>query len=288
MISSMTAFARKESASAKGSVSLEIRSVNHRYLDLTIKLPDALRELEPAWREHARKRLARGKVEITLRHDSGTSIQQKLCVDDELCSAVIDAASKISDKIGSPLALNPLDIMRWPGVISDSTVIDSAIQERADELLGQCLDSLLDNRGREGEKLATIMREKMLAIANIVGQCRTLLPELLENQQNRLLSRLEELRGNLDNDRVEQELVHMAQRADVEEELDRLDAHLLEVGLALDTGGPCGRRLDFLMQELNREANTLASKSMALSTTVNAVELKVLIEQMREQIQNIE
>jgi uncharacterized protein (TIGR00255 family) len=288
MISSMTAFAREQLNSDVGSLAVEIRSVNHRYLDLSFKLPETLRELEAEWRDQCRRTLRRGKVEISLRLAAGPPAQSGLTVDSSLASQVVAAALKIQSDIPNAAGVNPMDILRWPGVICEPENSDEQLLAQSHSLFGCALESLADARNREGERLAVVLLDNADKIERIVGTCRQQLPGLLEAQRSRLLSRLAELSADPDQDRIEQELVHMAQRADVAEELDRLNAHLAEIRDILEQGGPCGRRLDFLMQELNREANTLSSKATATPTTMNAVELKVLVEQMREQIQNIE
>jgi uncharacterized protein (TIGR00255 family) len=288
MISSMTAFAREQLNTDVGSLAVEIRSVNHRYLDLSFKLPETLRHLEADWRDQCRHTLRRGKVEISLRLSAGPPTQAGLSVDSSLASQVVAAALEIQRKIPNAAALNPMDILRWPGVICEPVNSDEQLLNQSQSLFRRALESLVDSRNREGDRMAVVLLDNAARIEQIVNTCRQQLPDLLEAQRSRLLSRLAELSADPDQDRIEQELVHMAQRADVAEELDRLHAHLAEIRDILEQGGPCGRRLDFLMQELNREANTLSSKSTATPTTMNAVELKVLVEQMREQIQNIE
>jgi uncharacterized protein (TIGR00255 family) len=285
-INSMTAFARETDDSGPGSLAVEIRSVNHRYLDCQFKLPEALRGLEPGLRERLQSRLSRGKLEVMLRLQAHTGGEEGIAVNPSRLLALVQAMSRIESTVANTRPPTSLEILHWPGVID--TAADEDLNQRAFELFERALDSLLDTRRREGEKLAGFIRERLTAVTGEVAATRSRMPELLAQQRQRLETRLAELDAELDTVRLEQELVVIAQKADVEEELDRLDAHVAEVIRVLDKGGPCGRRLDFLMQELNREANTLSSKSLATSTTQNAVELKVLVEQMREQIQNIE
>jgi uncharacterized protein (TIGR00255 family) len=281
MISSMTAFSRLHSDHSWGSLILEIRSVNRRYLDTTFTLPDSLRGLEPKWRQKIRKVLSRGKVELHLRLPSDDQTQ-------EVLDQVISAAAKLQQKLHGDSSINPLELLRWPGVLDEAEVSSNKVEQEASKLLRCCLDALHENRQREGLKLKQIVDERLQNIDIIIADTRSRLPEILKQQRQRLISRLAELQVELDTQRLGQELVYIAQKSDVDEELDRLDTHLFEVERTLKKGGPCGRRLDFMMQELNREANTLSSTSISSETTQNAVELKVLIEQMREQIQNIE
>jgi uncharacterized protein (TIGR00255 family) len=285
-INSMTAFARETDDTGPGGLAVEIRSVNHRYLDCQFKLPEHLRGLEPGLRERLQSRLSRGKLEIMLRwqvHGGGT---EGITVNQARLEALLEALRQVESTATGTRPPTSLDILHWPGVVD--TAADEDLNRRVAEMFDRALASLLEMRQREGEKLAGFIRERLTAVSAEVEKARTRMPELLAQQRQRLETRLAELDAELDTVRLEQELVIIAQKADVEEELDRLDAHVEEVLRVLDKGGPCGRRLDFLMQELNREANTLSSKSLATSTTQNAVELKVLIEQMREQIQNLE
>jgi uncharacterized protein (TIGR00255 family) len=288
MISSMTAFSRLHSDHSWGSLILEIRSVNRRYLDTTFTLPDSLRGLEPKWRQKIRKVLSRGKVELHLRLPSDDQTQEVFAVNEVLLDQVISAAAKLQQKLHGDSSINPLELLRWPGVLDEAEVSSNKVEQEASKLLRCCLDALHENRQREGLKLKQIVDERLQNIDIIIADTRSRLPEILKQQRQRLISRLAELQVELDTQRLGQELVYIAQKSDVDEELDRLDTHLFEVERTLKKGGPCGRRLDFMMQELNREANTLSSTSISSETTQNAVELKVLIEQMREQIQNIE
>jgi len=288
MIASMTAFSRQQSHHTWGSLILEIRSVNHRYLDLTFKLPEPLRGLEMLWREEIKKQLGRGKVECQLRFQVQAQQQSELAIDQILLDQVISAATRLQQSLGSDTAINPLELLRWPGVLGESEVTNDEIPHEATRLLKNSLSMLLEARHREGAKLVDVIDERISRIENIVVDTRSKLPTILGQQRTRLLARLTELKVEVDQQRLEQELVYLAQKADVDEELDRLDTHLTEVKRTLSKGGACGRRLDFLMQELHREANTLSSKSVSSQTTQNSVELKVLIEQMREQVQNIE
>lgn len=287
-IYSMTAFARETVATGQGALTVEIRTVNHRYLDCSFKLPDALRNLEARLRQQAAAALARGKVECVFRLQSQAAQAQALDIDHEQMQRVIEAATTVATALARAQPINPMEVLQFPGVCSVAEADEEALQASAAALFETALESLVENRAREGAGLATMIRERLEQVEVETAATRTLLPELKQQQRARLLTRLAELEVEVDSNRLEQELVYLAQKADVDEELDRLQTHVEEVRRTLDQGGPCGRRLDFLMQELNREANTLSSKSIASSSTHSAVQLKVLIEQMREQIQNIE
>ncbi len=288
MTRSMTAFARQQSEHSWGTLIWEVRSVNHRYLEPHLRLPESFRELEGNLREKLRKRLQRGKVECTLRFSPAEQTDAQLSVNLELATQLHDAAQQVSNLLVDPAPLNPLDVLRWPGVLAETRVDMKAVQQAALQLFDQAIGELIDNRQREGAELEQLISQRLNAISDVVVQVRAKLPEILAKQKENILARLEEAKVELDPNRVEQELVMLAQKADVDEELDRLDTHVTEVNRVLKQKGAIGRRLDFLMQELNREANTLSSKSIVSETTQCAVELKVLIEQMREQIQNIE
>lgn len=272
MVHSMTAFARVEQAGTHGTLSWELRSVNHRYLEPHLRLPDAFRDLEGAVREALRQGLSRGKVECTLRFAEETA-GKSLQVDQERARQLVAAAEGVAALIRQPAPLDPLAVLAWPGVL----VADSADPQ-----------ALNAGRSREGQELAKLLNDRLDAMLVEVGNLRELVPTMLANQRQKILDRFAELKAELDPQRLEQELVLLAQKSDVAEELDRLATHVGEVRRVLKAGGAAGRRLDFLMQELNREANTLGSKAFDPRSTQAAVNLKVLIEQMREQVQNIE
>jgi uncharacterized protein (TIGR00255 family) len=288
MIHSMTAFARESTGTKGGVLTVELRSVNHRYLDCGFKLPDALRPLEPKLREWAAKSLARGKLDCYFRLQTAPGSGGDLTVNPAQLDKVIAAARLVQERMGQTAALDPLEILRFPGVYEMAEESEEALQQEAGDLFRAALKSLGKHRRREGDKLAALVLDRLDQVAAEVDAIREQLPLLRQQQRDRITARIGELGIELDHNRLEQELVHLAQKTDVDEEIDRLAAHVGEVRRTLEKGGPCGRRLDFLMQELNREANTLSAKSTSHSTTQNAVELKVLIEQMREQIQNIE
>jgi uncharacterized protein (TIGR00255 family) len=286
-IHSMTAFARESSTTEQGALTVELRTVNHRYLDCSFKLPDVLRGLEPRLRELAASKLARGKVDCLIRIQSTPERAGAIHINEEQLDSLVAATDRVRHKLDTR-APTALDILQFPGVCSAPEQSEEALHEGAAALFSQALDALAQNRQREGEKLAGLIYDRITQVETEVAGTRKLVPELRQQQRDKVMTRIEELGVEVDQGRLEQELVYLAQKADVDEELDRLDAHVGEVRRTLQKAGPCGRRLDFLMQELNREANTLSSKSISSGTTQNAVELKVLIEQMREQVQNIE
>ena len=286
MIHSMTGYARKEFKGDWGSAVWEIRSVNQRYLETYLRLPEQLRGLEPILRERFRKQLERGKVECNLRFES-QSANAQIHVNEALAEQLIDNALWVIDRAGQG-QLNPLDVLRWPGVIAaeeqDMDELNTILLAGFDEVLAQFVES----RQSEGEKLKQLIELRLEGIQGEITKVRALMPQILEWQRQKLIDRLAEAKLELEPTRVEQEIIMLAQRIDVAEELDRLGMHITETHKILKKGGACGRRLDFMMQEFNRESNTLGSKSINADTTQSAVELKVLIEQMREQIQNIE
>ncbi|WP_192035663.1 YicC/YloC family endoribonuclease [Halomonas sp. YLGW01] len=286
MVHSMTAFARASREADWGSLELELRSVNQRYLDLHFRLPETLRGLEPGYRDALRQRLNRGKVECTLRFVPASG--EALSVNAKRLTGLANALTEVRRTLPEAAMPDALALLDHPGVLkADGPDID-VVTESAQALFTEALEALVEARAREGAELAALIRSRLAAVREQVGEVQALLPEILKRQRAQLLERLETVRAELDPQRLEAELTLMAQKADVDEELDRLTTHVGEVERQLTLTGPVGRRLDFLMQELNREANTLSSKSVVAETTRSAVELKVLIEQMREQIQNIE
>ena len=288
MLKSMTAFSRKESVSDWGTMVWEMRSVNHRYLDISIRLADELRLIEPQVREKIGKKLSRGKVEVSLRFKPSQKVSSQIIVNEELAAQVAEAAKSIQALTGTNEAISASEVLRWPGVVGQAETDPGPLQQLGLDLFDVALEDYIDTRKREGEKTADMLEERCAGIDSIVAQVKTLRPQAIERQHAKLMSRIEELNIEHDTGRLEQELVYIAQRLDVEEELDRLTAHLSELRDILKRKEPVGRRLDFLVQEFNREANTLSSKSADAETTALSVDLKVLIEQMREQVQNIE
>ena len=288
MIKSMTAFARVQQSEKFGTLTWELRSVNSRYLDINCRLPEDFRAQESRIRESINKRIQRGKIECGLRFAPEVTAETEIKVNATLVKSLIDACQQINTRLHQPSEINPVDILSWPGVVSEAEQDFKAIYAASEQLLQQALDELVENRLREGERMRELLQNRCSSMQDIVGDVRQQLPQIQQRYREKLTARLEELNTAVDQDRLEQELVFLAQKMDVDEELDRLSAHLTELCQVLDRDEAVGRRLDFLMQELNREANTLGSKSADISTTQASVELKVLIEQMREQIQNIE
>lgn len=288
MMLSMTAFSRQQSEQEWGSLTWELRSVNHRYLEASVRLPDLFRGLENSVRGALRKKLSRGKVECQLRYNAGEIFQSELHLNRPLIQKLIKANTEIEAFVSASTSLNSMEILRWPGVIQDQEFDIKAIEKQALELFNDALDDLIASRQREGEELKGFIQKRIISIRAIIANVEKAMPEILAAQRQNLADKLEDLKADLEPARLEQEITLLAQKADVDEELDRLNSHLNEVERVISSSGQKGRRLDFLMQELNREANTLSSKSIVAQTTLNAVELKVLIEQMREQIQNIE
>ena len=288
MVRSMTAFARIESQDEPGGVQWEIRSVNHRYLDVGVRLPEELRRLEPGVRQRVGAKLKRGKVDCMLRVLSAPSVPGGLPVDGELASLVANAARDVAELLPEPAPVNPVDVLRWPGVVRAPVPDPERIEKAVFDGLDLALSDLVAMREREGTRIEDMIRQRLDELAVEVRSTRTILPAIVRGLADRMRTRIDELGVTLDEGRVEQELALIAQRMDVAEELDRLEAHADEIRATLDKPEPAGRRLDFLMQELNREANTLGAKSASIKTSRASVDLKVLIEQMREQIQNVE
>ncbi len=288
MIASMTSFGRVEESAQWGHVIWELRSVNHRYLEISLRLPEEFRHMEAKVRQNISNKIKRGKVDCQLRFDAVDSADNKLSVNDELATKLINAAEGLQGKMNNPAAINSLDVLRWPGVIERNKLDMDTIAESVLQILDSTLDMAIDTRLTEGGKLKTMIEERCQAADKIVKEFREHVPEMTSNLRDKLKIRVDELCADVDPERLEQELAFLAQKSDVAEELDRLQAHITEVTRVLEQDKPVGRRLDFLMQEMNREANTLGSKAADINYTNASVELKVLIEQMREQIQNIE
>ena len=288
MILSMTAFARRELANEFGSLRWELRSVNHRYLDVSLRMPDDLRGLELKVRERVAERLSRGKVECGLRFQSAAEDKPTLAIDHDAVKYISRVLDEVSHRLSNPARVNPVEVLNLPGVILHEEPDLEPLYQAALELLDEALDDMIDSRAREGEKLKQLILQRCDAIDELVAQVSERLPDLRLALRDKMEARLGELKEQLEPGRIEQEIALLAQKMDVDEEIDRLGSHVQEVRHVLERDEPVGRRLDFLMQELNREANTLASKSIDAEVTRISVDLKVLIEQIREQVQNIE
>ncbi|MGY5451330.1 YicC/YloC family endoribonuclease [Agarivorans sp. MS3-6] len=286
MIHSMTGYARHQLKADWGSATWEIRSVNQRYLETYWRMPEQFRALEPVLRDKIRKALQRGKVECNLRFDADQASRGELQLNQALAEQLIKNAEWVQQQAGGQI--NPVDILRWPGVMETPEQDADAISK---ELLAGwlvALEAFIESRASEGANTATMITTRLEKITQQVAFVREQMPAVMQWQRDRLNNRLAEVKDELEPQRIELEMIMVAQKIDVAEELDRLDSHVTETQKILKKGGACGRRLDFMMQEFNREANTLASKSINSEITQAAVELKVLIEQMREQIQNLE
>jgi uncharacterized protein YicC (UPF0701 family) len=319
MITSMTGFARREASGPWGTLVCELRSVNHRFLETGFRLPDDLRALEPELRQLFIRQLKRGKVDCTLTYRAAQGAERTLDVDQEVLARLLVRVREVGAALGNtaPTApsgtaagtgtgsgsgtssaaprgialqssISPLEVLRWPGIIREAEVGTADLVAAGRELVVAAVADLAAARSREGERLRELIEQRCAGLAGLVDGVRARLPEVEARIRARLDERLAELQANIDRDRLEQELALLLQRLDVDEELDRLGAHIAEIRRVVSGNEPAGRRLDFLMQELNREANTLSSKSQDIETTRAAVDMKVLIEQMREQVQNVE
>jgi uncharacterized protein (TIGR00255 family) len=287
MIASMTGFARRELAGSFGTLTCELRSVNHRYLEPGFRLPEELRPLESDLRQLLTKNLKRGKVDCTMHLRGGPGTERELRLDAAALERVAVAVREVL--VALPKAtVDAVEVLRWPGVVETISPDTEALLGAGRSLFQQTLDELGAMRLREGKRLGELIEQRCAGLATLVSAVRARLPEIQVRMRTRLNERVAELLAAVDRDRIEQELVLQLQRLDVAEELDRLTGHIEETRRVMGGGEAAGRRLDFLMQELNREANTLASKSQDLDTTRLTVDMKVLVEQMREQVQNVE
>jgi uncharacterized protein (TIGR00255 family) len=287
MISSMTGYAAASADTGRGSLGIEVRSVNGRFLDLSLRVAEELRALEPLLREAITKRVARGKVDCRLFFlDSSARSPERL---DAAALARLKAlAEEAARAFPGAAPLRIADVLRWPGVVAAAPAAEDVLRPAAERLCGQVLDELLAARRREGAKLAAAVAERVAAMRRRIDEVAPLVPASIEIYQTKLTERLREALGSADDERIRTEVALFAARSDVGEEIDRLRAHLGEVDRTLAQGGAAGKRLDFLAQELNREANTLASKAASQALSDCALELKLLVEQIREQVQNIE
>lgn len=289
MIRSMTAFAREEQQLDEGGFTWEIKSVNHRYLEISFRLPEIFRELEPLLKAKMTQHLSRGKVDCTLRFLPGIADNSEFKVNDTLIAKLCETSQKLAHVFKQEaLQLSLTDLLRWPGVLQVQEGDKSELGNIVITLFEQLLEKVNIAREQEGGNLVIFLKERLDRILEIIQRVYLQIEEIYKLQRERILNRFKELQLEVDTTRLEQEMVFLMQKTDVAEELDRLKTHVGEVHRILEEGDACGRRLDFMMQELNREANTLGSKSIHEKTTQASVELKVLVEQMREQVQNIE
>jgi len=288
MLHSMTGFARHIGESPVGTLTVELRAVNHRYLDVQFRLPEELRGKEVELRQQVSEVLKRGKVECSVHFRRATGSTDDMSVDSELVRQIGAGIAEVSSLLPDAGSVDPIDVLRWPGVVLEPNVDAEPVYIEARVVLGGALDALSEMRRNEGERIATMLESRCRDIRKIGASVRARLPDVLAAVRQRQQDRLDKLEVSADPARLETELALVAQKLDVDEELDRLESHVVEILEVIGRDEPVGRRLDFLMQELNREANTLGSKSADTETTRAAVELKVLIEQLREQVQNVE
>ena len=286
MTQSMTAYAQAAINTELGELSCELRSVNHRYLEVAPRMPEELRVHEGNLRELVSTKLARGRVDVFIRLKESES--SNLEPNDEAAKNLNALLREMRKKVPEMEAMRAIDVLRWPGVLQAKKADPDVMKTKLLEVLGEALDGLVKARGTEGRKMADLIMQRLDGIREIIGEVKTFLPEIAQAYRARLEEKLAEIKDQLDPGRLEQEMVMFLQKTDVAEELDRLVVHIEEVQRVLEKPEPAGRRLDFLMQELNREANTLGSKAHDPRLTKASVDLKVLIEQMREQVQNIE
>ena len=287
MIRSMTAFAACERVATGGQLSCELRAVNHRFLELSVRAPEELRSIEAAFRERVGQKVARGKIDLSFRLRPVPGVRAQLAVNDDLIGQLALLFRRQHPNFPQ-MSVDFIELLRYPGVIEEAEVDQAGLQAEAMELLDRTLAEFVAAREREGASLAAVMRERLDGIEGIAAQVKLWLPDIRAALRARLDARLGDLKLPLDPGRLEQEVVLNLQKIDVDEELDRLASHVAEARRVFGLPEAVGRRLDFLMQEFNREANTLGSKSVDSRTTQAAVELKVLIEQLREQVQNLE
>ena len=288
MLKSMTGFGRNTADTSSGELTWELRSVNHRYLEVGLRMPDDLRGLEASVRERIARQISRGKVEATLRLRANQQALSGLELDQDALASLAGAMQQVREAIPDTAKVDPLKVIQWPGVVATKDDQKDELSKQVLAGLDAALADLVATRSREGEKTAAMLLERTEKITAHLEQLKQHRPEVVARQREKLMAKLDELDIEHNEHRLEQELVYVAQRLDIDEELDRLSAHVSEFNKAVNRRGPIGRRLDFLMQEFNREANTIGSKASDLDTTGASVDLKVLIEQMREQVQNIE
>jgi uncharacterized protein (TIGR00255 family) len=288
MFKSMTAFARVEENHAIGSFVWELRSINHRYLEVSFRLPEEVRSIEFELRKIIQSRISRGKVDCTFRLRPNIDSEVNLCINQKLLAGLLQQVRALQQQVPEAGALNPIELLNWPGVTGQSQIDQIELNKLAKELFDKSLITLIENRTLEGGRMQELIVQRGNQLKELVQTVRQRRPEVLAAIRTKITSRIEDLQIETDQNRLEQELVFITQKIDVEEELDRLDSHLQELDSIVNDKQAVGRRLDFLLQELNREANTLSSKSADIVTTQAAIDMKVYIEQMREQVQNIE
>jgi uncharacterized protein (TIGR00255 family) len=288
MVSSMTAFASRQFSLAEGTLRWDIKSVNQRYFEASIKLPDAFQDLEYNLRDNLRRTISRGKIYCYLQYEEKSSTSAQLNINYSLLDTLIETSSSVATRLKNAAAISPLDLLKWPQVVIESRPDLAAVKKEISKAFSETLQDFKEARKKEGQELKGFMIQRLTTMDEILKKNRERFPSIISAYRERLMTKMLEMKVQVDSNRLEQEMIYIAQKTDVAEELDRLDTHLQAARNLLETGGVIGRHLDFLSQELNREANTLASKSMDALLTQEMVELKVLIEQIREQVQNIE
>jgi uncharacterized protein (TIGR00255 family) len=288
MISSMTGYASQQRITSSGVLQIELRSVNQRYLELQLKLDEQFRIQEADVREQLKSRLGRGKIECRISLAKSESEETAMALNHKAIAQIADSVKEIKQYFSTLQAVNPLELLQMPGVLGGNTNHEEALTQVMLDALSVTIAELVLARNREGEKLKAIILERLAEAGTLVSKVKPMMPSLMKVYQEKLTAKLQEALQSNDDERIRQEMVLYAQRIDVDEELSRLSAHIQEVESILSAGGLVGKKLDFLMQEMNREANTLGAKSVSIETTQISMQLKVLIEQMREQIQNIE
>lgn len=284
----MTAYAREVLNSPIGNICWELRSVNHRYLEVYFKLPEEIRDLEHGLREAVRKTLVRGKLDCVVKLESKALASTELDLNQQVLNNISAACNKISQSLHNPAAISALDLLKWPGVINSVEQNQTELSAHIMQSFKQALSKLITARNNEGLQLQQIIQQKLELIDMQVANLQQQLPNIIEQYRQKLSSRIAELQLNLDQNRLEQELVYLLQKSDISEEIDRLKIHILDFKQVVKTGEAVGRKLDFILQEMNREANTMASKSISSLSSTIALELKVLIDQIKEQVQNLE
>lgn len=286
-VSSMTAFAQCHIQNELGTLTGELRALNSRFFELNLRLPETLRSLEPQIREALREQLSRGKIDLGLRFE-GAGETHALNLNKNLINTLLESCQTLSKDVHTPVTVNIMDILRWPGAVLTSEQDQKQLEETTLQLIKLLLEKFQQNREREGAALQKIISDRLDKIAEHVAHIKPHATQIMQQQREKLIDRIKQTKIEFDNNRLEQELVFWAHKSDIAEELDRLQTHLSEIHNTFKTGGPLGRRLDFLVQELHREANTLGSKSLTSDISYHAIEIKVLIEQIREQVQNLE
>lgn len=287
MTQSMTAFAQKEAVTSQGKFIFEIRSINHRFLDMNFRLPEVLRELEPHFREIAKQSLARGKVDISVRFELSDA-SSELQLNDPLAKRIIDLQQELNAYSSAVGPIDFMQLLRWPGILEQSALLTDETKQEILQQFSQAVQELLIARQREGSALALTIKSRLQQCLDFTQQIRELYPLQIQQQQKRLEDKLKDIFAQVDKTRIEQEIVLLTQKIDIAEEIDRLQTHIQEFERILTLDGQSGRRMDFLLQEMNREANTMAAKAIETKIQHNVVEIKVLLEQIREQVQNIE